>query len=69
MEPLAPSSAVETVIEASTVHEVNSEQAAGFNFQPNYGIDGIGIIGRINNFGQVVLVFNNFFFYLICSFA
>lgn len=45
MEPLAPSSAVESVIESSTVHDANSEQAAGFNFQPNYGIDGIGIIG------------------------
>lgn len=45
MEPLAPSTAAEAVIETSTVHETNSEQPTGFNFQPNYGIDGIGIIG------------------------
>ncbi|KAM7362066.1 E3 ubiquitin-protein ligase hyd isoform 4-T4 [Cochliomyia hominivorax] len=43
VEPLAPSSAVESVIETSTVHETNSDQATGFNFQPNYGIDGIAL--------------------------
>lgn len=48
VEPLAPSSAVESVIETSTVHEANNEQATGFNFQPNYGIDGIGIIGSLS---------------------
>ncbi|XP_037810400.1 E3 ubiquitin-protein ligase hyd isoform X2 [Lucilia sericata] len=43
VEPLAPSSTVESVIETSAVHEANSEQATGFNFQPNYGIDGIAL--------------------------
>ncbi|TMW46195.1 hypothetical protein DOY81_008725 [Sarcophaga bullata] len=43
VEPLAPSSAAESVIETSTVHETNSEHPTGFNFQPNYGIDGIAL--------------------------
>lgn len=41
MEPLAPTSSAEVIIEPVAVHQEVAEQAPAFNLQASYGIDGI----------------------------
>ncbi|KAL9891475.1 E3 ubiquitin-protein ligase hyd isoform X1 [Glossina fuscipes] len=43
VEPLAPSLATETAIETSSVNEAVNDSTSAFNFQSNYGIDGIAL--------------------------
>ncbi|XP_075147167.1 E3 ubiquitin-protein ligase hyd isoform X2 [Haematobia irritans] len=43
VEPLAPSSVAEAVIETNTAHENAVESGGSFNFQPNYGMDSIAL--------------------------
>ncbi|XP_059219991.1 E3 ubiquitin-protein ligase hyd isoform X2 [Stomoxys calcitrans] len=43
VDPLAPSSVAEAIIDTNTIHEATSESAGAFNFQPSYGIDSIAL--------------------------
>ncbi|XP_058978714.1 E3 ubiquitin-protein ligase hyd isoform X2 [Musca domestica] len=43
VDPLAPSSVAESIIDTNTVHENAGEQSGAFSFQQNYGIDSIAL--------------------------
>ncbi|XP_037950085.1 E3 ubiquitin-protein ligase hyd isoform X2 [Teleopsis dalmanni] len=59
VEPLAPTSANEVIVEPVTGHESSRDEASGFNIQSNYSIDGIEGLREISENEEIPTRDNN----------